>query len=321
VIVNYGKVDNVIRNIIFTINALKTANNQLESEISRLSNCKGTTENPHDHSSEIASIRKTIDNNEEKIKKLEIIYNGLSNFKSDVFKKDIDLSRLFENNDLLEKIIQMVIPPYKCPYEDEQMSKDTIGYTQSNIVPYNIEDIHLQNGGEEYSGWIGCYGTSMNNMWRVNQGATGAKIADLSDNVYGTLTDSGIRSEYTDKLGNTYKSIKYTGGNGKYKCDRISGLSIEDYDRLIRQEIDAGRIVCVRVLYEENQDIADGHTLNIVGINYKGEYLYANCASSSENSKKPTTLRDSFYYNSNGKLVTYCETPSNKCEIIIDTTD
>lgn len=123
-IVNYGKVDNVIRNIIFTINALKTANNQLESEISRLSNCKGTTENPHDHSSEIASIRKTIDNNEEKIKKLDSICNGLSNFKSDVFKKDIDLSRLFENNDLLEKIMQKVISPYKCPYEDEQMLTD-----------------------------------------------------------------------------------------------------------------------------------------------------------------------------------------------------
>ena len=38
--INYEQVDNVIRNIIFTINALKTANNQLESEVSRLSNLK-----------------------------------------------------------------------------------------------------------------------------------------------------------------------------------------------------------------------------------------------------------------------------------------
>ena len=90
--INYEQVDNVIRNIIFTINALKAANNQLESEISRLSNCNGTAENPHNHSSEIASIRKTIDNNEEKIKKLDSIWKGLTSFKDNVILKDSELA-------------------------------------------------------------------------------------------------------------------------------------------------------------------------------------------------------------------------------------
>lgn len=90
--INYEQVDNAIRNIIFTINALKTANNQLESEISRLSNCNGTAENPHNHSSEIASIRKTIDNNEEKIKKLDSICKGLTSFKDNVILKDSELA-------------------------------------------------------------------------------------------------------------------------------------------------------------------------------------------------------------------------------------
>lgn len=122
--INYEQVDNVIRDIIFTINALKAANNQLESEISRLSNCNGTEENSHDHSSQIRRMKEIININTKMIQQLEIICNGLSNFKSDVFKKDIDLSRLFENNDLLEKIMQRVIPSYECSCEDEQVLTD-----------------------------------------------------------------------------------------------------------------------------------------------------------------------------------------------------
>ncbi len=88
------------------------------------------------------------------------------------------------------------------------------------------------------------------------------------------------------------------------------------------QELNNDKIVCTRVVYKKGQDPSDGHTMNIVGTNSNGEYLYENCGRSSNALKnlKPATLSNSGYTNSKGTKRNYYEVQENQYEIWIDTT-
>ena len=60
---NYATVDIACENISKIVSGLQQVNVSLQSTISRLSNCRGTKENPHDHSAEISGYQATINQN------------------------------------------------------------------------------------------------------------------------------------------------------------------------------------------------------------------------------------------------------------------
>ena len=57
---NYQNISDTCAKIDRVVSGLQQTNASLQSTISRLSNCRGTPKNPHDHSAEIAGYQATI---------------------------------------------------------------------------------------------------------------------------------------------------------------------------------------------------------------------------------------------------------------------
>lgn len=185
-------------------------------------------------------------------------------------------------------------------------------------VKYDINDIHCQSTqyGGDYEGWIGCYATSINNMWRVNDGAKGNKILDAgssADAIYGTLDNSATIINYTDDFGNTHiNAKKFTGNKGEYSSVSIKGLSEMEAKKLIDNELQKGKIVAVRISHTPDGDPDNGHTLNISGKDENGNYLYNDCGKGSDYKRESTKL--------NNLASDYFPTSNGNWNVIIDTT-
>ena len=78
---NYEQANNTQINIAKIMNDLKDQNNELSREISRLSGCKGTKENPHNHNAEIAAQSAQIDQNNKWINQLSKLHKGIADLK------------------------------------------------------------------------------------------------------------------------------------------------------------------------------------------------------------------------------------------------
>lgn len=327
-IINYEQVDNVIRDIIFTINALKAANNQLESEISRLSNCNGTEENSHDHSSQIRRMKEIININTKMIQQLEIICNGLSNFKSDVFKKDIDLSRLFENNDLLEKIMQRVIPSYECSCEDEQVLTDKETTNGEELVEgmenkYNINladgkmdcircqstDDNVSRYTGEYNGWNGCISTSLAGMLRINNGVS----ADVPAN---KIIISKSDGSFPEKTSQEYSDFSF---------ETYANLEQGDALRIIKEQLYDNKVCVVKL--DNGSGENDGHTVVCSGIRDGislgdatwDDLLFNDVGRTREEDRKGKVMAEMSYQSLSGRKVEYSVPKGQTCCVRIDT--
>ena len=211
------------------------------------------------------------------------------------------------------------------------LSSKKTNKTTDILVKYDRSKIKSQF--EYYKGYGACYATSADNMWRVNDGAVGNRIINLNDanKDYGTLFgEIYINTTYTDDMGNEYAAKEYTGvdntGN-KYSAIRLQNLSTEQYNNLVLQELNKNKIVCVRVTTDPpynqkgqpiDQDIVNhGHTLNIVGVDSSGNYLYEDVGRYPEvlKDRNPVTLSETSY-----NTTKYFEVQSGKCELWIDTT-
>lgn len=185
-------------------------------------------------------------------------------------------------------------------------------------VKYDINDIHCQSTeyGGDYEGWNGCYATSINNMWRVNDGAEGNKILDTyteKNEISGILGQPAYYTDYIDDFGNSHdKSKVFTGSNGKYSSVSIKNLSENDAKKLIDNELQKGKIVAVRISHTPNGHPDNGHTLNISGKDENGNYLYNDCGKGSTEKRHATKL--------NNLANDYFPTADGKWNIIIDTT-
>lgn len=187
-------------------------------------------------------------------------------------------------------------------------------------VKYDINDIHCQSTqyGGDYEGWIGCYATSINNMWRVNDGAEGNKILDdtgcKSDTEFGTLYGCPKTTNYIDDYGNVHSNVaEYTGNNGQYSTVSLINLSENEAIKLINNELQKGKIVAVRINNPTSDDPNNGHTLNISGINENGEYLYNDCGKGQAEKRNSSTL--------NNLNANYSTKKDGQWNIFIDTTN
>ena len=200
--------------------------------------------------------------------------------------------------------------------------------TTDLLVKYDRSKIKSQF--EYYLGDRACYATSADNMWRVNDGAVGDKIIKLADEHKndGVITGASCNENYT-YISDSGKVFKTNGQNvvkeycGKdenkkeYTAVRIQGLSKDDYTELVLQELNKDKIVCARVVKNVGDDPKNGHTMNIVGTNSQGEFLYENCGRSSSmlSTLKPVPLAETAYSNTK-----YYEVQDGQYEIWIDTT-
>ncbi len=205
--------------------------------------------------------------------------------------------------------------------------------TTDLLVKYDRSKIKSQF--EYYLGDRACYATSADNMWRVNDGAVGDKIIKLADEHKndGVITGASCNENYT-YISDSGKVFKTNGQNvvkeycGKdenkkeYTAVRIQGLSKDDYTELVLQELNKDKIVCVRVVNNVGDDPKNGHTMNIVGTNSQGEFLYENCGRypTPLSTLKPATLADTGYTNNSGVKREYFEVQDGQYEIWIDTT-
>ena len=200
--------------------------------------------------------------------------------------------------------------------------------TTDLLVKYDRSKIKSQL--EYYEGFSACYATSADNMWRVNDGAVGDKIIKLADTHIndGVITGASCDEDYM-YISDSGKVFKTDGQNvvkeycGKdenekeYTAVRIQGLSKDDYTELVLQELNKDKIVCARVVKNVGDDPKNGHTMNIVGTNSQGEFLYENCGRSSSmlSTLKPVPLAETAYSNTK-----YYEVQDGQYEIWIDTT-
>ncbi len=204
--------------------------------------------------------------------------------------------------------------------------------TTDLLVKYDRSKIKSQL--EYYEGFSACYATSADNMWRVNDGAVGNKIINLAnDHKKDGILDNAPCKETTfvsdsgKKFTNNGQiSVnEYSGedeNENKFTAVRIQGLSKDDYNELVIQELNKDKIVCVRVVKEVGQDPRRGHTMNIVGTNENGEFLYEDCGRYPIplSNLKPATLTDTGYTNSRGVKREYFEVQDGQYELWIDTT-
>ena len=199
--------------------------------------------------------------------------------------------------------------------------------TTDLLVKYDRSKIKSQL--EYYEGFSACYATSADNMWRVNDGAVGNKIIKLADtHINDGILDNAPCKETTfvsdsgKKFTNNGQiSVnEYSGedeNENKFTAVRIQGLSKDDYNELVIQELNKDKIVCVRVAKNADGDPKNGHTMNIVGTNSQGEFLYENCGRSSSmlSTLKPLPLAKTAYSDTK-----YYEVQDGQYEIWIDTT-
>lgn len=75
---NYKQANETQLNIEKIISDLQQQNNELSSEISRLSSCRGTKENPHNHDAEIAALSAQIQTNNNWIDQLHTLKQGIA---------------------------------------------------------------------------------------------------------------------------------------------------------------------------------------------------------------------------------------------------
>ena len=205
--------------------------------------------------------------------------------------------------------------------------------TTDLLVKYDRSNIKSQF--EYYLGDRACYATSADNMWRVNDGAVGDKIINLADDHKddGVITGAPCDDDYIyiSDSGKVFKTDgqnvvkKYYGkdeNEKEYTAVRIQGLSKDDYTELVLQELNKDKIVCVRVVNNVGDDPINGHTMNIVGTNSQGEFLYENCGRypTPLSTLKPATLADTGYTNSKEVKRQYFEVQEGQYEIWIDTT-
>ena len=212
------------------------------------------------------------------------------------------------------------------------LSSKKTNKTTDLLVKYDRSKIKSQF--EYYEGDKACYATSADNMWRVNDGAVGNKIINLAnDHKKDGILDNAPCKETTfvsdsgKKFTNNGQiSVnEYSGedeNENKFTAVRIQGLSKDDYNELVIQELNKDKIVCVRVVNNVGDDPRDGHTMNIVGTNSQGEFLYENCGRypTPLSTLKPATLADTGYTNSKGVKRQYFEVQEGQYEIWIDTT-
>lgn len=204
--------------------------------------------------------------------------------------------------------------------------------TTDLLVKYDRSKIKSQF--EYYEGFSACYATSADNMWRVNDGAVGDKIIKLADtHINDGILDNAPCKETTfvsdsgkKFTNNGQTSVNEYSGEDKngneFTAVRIQGLSKDDYNELVIQELNKDKIVCVRVVKEVGQDPRRGHTMNIVGTNENGEFLYEDCGRYPIplSNLKPATLTDTGYTNSRGVKREYFEVQDGQYELWIDTT-
>ncbi len=93
---NNQAVENVKSNIASQIAALENEINDMQQTISRLENCNGTEENPHNHSSEIGSLNAQISANEELIRQLTELLKAVTEAKETMEEADRRLRELVE---------------------------------------------------------------------------------------------------------------------------------------------------------------------------------------------------------------------------------
>ena len=93
---NNQAVENVKSNIASQIVALQNEINDMQQTISRLENCNGTKENPHNHSSEIRSLDAQISANEELIRQLTELLIAVTEAEKTMEEADRRLRELVE---------------------------------------------------------------------------------------------------------------------------------------------------------------------------------------------------------------------------------
>ena len=93
---NNQAVENVKSNIASQIAALENEINNMQQTISRLKNCNGTKENPHNHSSEIGSLNAQISANQALIEKLRSLLEAVTEAKETMEEADRRLRELVE---------------------------------------------------------------------------------------------------------------------------------------------------------------------------------------------------------------------------------
>ena len=93
---NNQAVENVKSNIASQIVALENEINNMQQTISRLENCKGTEENPHNHSSEIGSLNEQISANQELIRQLTELLIAVTEAEKTMEEADRRLRELVE---------------------------------------------------------------------------------------------------------------------------------------------------------------------------------------------------------------------------------
>ncbi len=93
---NNQAVENVKSNIASQIAALQNEINDMQQTVSRLKNCKGTEENPHNHSSEIGSLNEQISANQELIRQLTELLIAVTEAEKTMEEADRRLRELVE---------------------------------------------------------------------------------------------------------------------------------------------------------------------------------------------------------------------------------
>ncbi len=93
---NKQAVEDVKRNIESQIASLQKEIDSMNQTISRLSSCNGTKENPHNHSSEIGSLRSQISANQSTIEQLRSLLKAVMDAKTTMEEADRRLRELVE---------------------------------------------------------------------------------------------------------------------------------------------------------------------------------------------------------------------------------
>ncbi|MGN0654214.1 MAG: hypothetical protein ACI4KD_04790 [Oscillospiraceae bacterium] len=336
--INFEQVDNVIRNIIFTINALSMTNNQLESEASRLSKCNGTKENPHNHSAQIASIRKIIYNNKEKIEQLKSICEDLKAFKENAISGDKRLADLIDSPEKFAAYMAGVLNSYgqisinsKSDYDMFMEAKELVEVVGIEFIERtgvkmvdgmkNKYNINLADGkmdcircqstkakDGEYPGWYGCVSTSLAAMLRINNGIS----ADVPANKIIISESNGTfpkrtSQEYSDFSFETYANL-----------EQDEALSI------IKEQLYDNKVCVVKLDNGSGED--DGHTVVCSGIRNGisladatwDDLLFNDVGRTDEDNRKGKVMAEMSYQGSSGK-VKYSVPEDKKCCVRIDT--
>ena len=109
---NYKQANETQLNIEKIINDLQQQNNELSSEISRLSSCRGTKENPHNHDAEIAALSAQIQANNNWINQLSTLKQGIADLTELAQKTDknlvVYLNELFLKQNCNKKIAEEI---------------------------------------------------------------------------------------------------------------------------------------------------------------------------------------------------------------------